>query len=118
MSGKIKVTRVDFGRIVMDGKEFDRDLIIDRGEIKKRKKKSSKPLRGHYGHTPLTPAENIPWKCKRLVIGTGHSGMLPVVDELKEEAEKRGIELLILKTTDALRYLNEKGTNLVLHLTC
>ncbi len=118
MGKKMKVDRFEFGSIVIDGKEYTSDLVIEGREIKKRKKKNSKPYRSRYGHTPLSAKENIPWDCKRLVIGMGCSEMLPVMDDVKKKAEKRGVELLQLKTDEALQHLNEKGTNLILHLTC
>ena len=39
-------------------------------------------------HTPLFVEEAIPWKCRRLFVGTGAYGKLPVMDELKLEAER------------------------------
>jgi hypothetical protein len=44
----------------------DHDVVIDRGEIHKRKKKASKKFRKAFGHTPLLLEERIPWKCRRL----------------------------------------------------
>jgi hypothetical protein len=54
-----------------------------------------------------------------LVVGTGE-GALPVMDEVKREAERRKIELLILPTQEAMELLNHdaKGTNAILHVTC
>jgi hypothetical protein len=46
----------------------DHDLITGRGKIHKRKKGASRQFRGAYGHTPLSDAEDIPWRCRRLVI--------------------------------------------------
>ena len=116
------VDMLSFGKIVLDGKTYDHDLVIDRGEIGKRKKGESKPLKGRYGHTPLTPRENIPWDCRRLVIGTGMSEALPVTDELREEADRLGVELQLMPTPDAAALLEQTGTgggtNFVLHLTC
>jgi hypothetical protein len=36
-----------------------------------------------------TPSEEeqVPWKCRRLVIGTG-TGALPLMDEVKQEAKR------------------------------
>ena len=42
-----------------------------------------------YGHTPLSAAEDIPWQCRRLVIGTGADGALPVMKEVHEQARRR-----------------------------
>jgi hypothetical protein len=63
--------------------------------------------------------EEIPWNCHRLVIGTG-GGALPVMDEVKREAERRNVELCILRTVEAIKELkhNARRTNAILHLTC
>ena len=65
-----------------------RSVVIDREEVRKRKKKPSKKFREAFGHTPLSAEEKIPWKCKRLVIGTG-TGALPIMDDVKKEAKRR-----------------------------
>jgi hypothetical protein len=62
-----------FGRIRIDGIEYVYDVVIDRGKVGKRKKKASKKFREAFGHTPLSPGEEILWKCHRLVVGTGES---------------------------------------------
>ncbi len=95
-------------------------MVIDRGEIRKRKKKPSKKFRDEFGHTPLSIEEEIPWKCRRLVIGTGAHGSLPVMKDTKLEAERRKIKLLILPTAQAIDALTEDpdNTNAILHVTC
>jgi len=116
----MQITAFSFGSIEIDGVTYDRDVVIDRGKIYKRKKKASKKFRDAFGHTPLSLEEPIPWKCRRLVIGTGAHGGLPVMHELEREARKRKIELVTLPTPDAIKELNRgaKGTNAVLHVTC
>jgi len=108
-----------FGSIRIDGVTYPHDVVIDRGEILKRKKKPSKKFRDAFGHTPLSIEEQIPWKCRRLVIGTG-AGALPVMEEVKREAKRRGVELLILPTAEALAALERDpaDTNAILHVTC
>ncbi len=109
-----------FGFIQIDGMVYEYDLVIDRGEIRKRKKKASKEYRAAYGHTPLSIKEDIPWRCRRLVVGTGAQGALPVMDEVVQEAKRRKVELLSLPTTEAIAILNGAGkeTNAILHVTC
>jgi hypothetical protein len=109
-----------FGSIRIDGQTFEHDVVIDRGRIRKRSKKASKPLRDTYGHTPLSAREAIPWDCRRLVIGTGADGALPVMDEVLEEARRRKVEVVSLPTREAIAVLQEerKKTNAVLHVTC
>ena len=108
-----------FGSIRIDGVSYDHDVVIDRGDVWKRKKKASKKFREAFGHTPLSLEEKIPWKCRRLVVGTGE-GALPVMDEVKREAERRKVELLILPTEEAMDLLNRhaKSTNAIFHVTC
>lgn len=109
-----------FGSIEIDGKTYDNDVVLDRGVVRKRNKKASRPLRSAYGHTPLSLAENIPWDCRRLVVGTGAHGALPLVPEVRREAERRGVELVAVPTADAIALLEEdsEDTNAVLHVTC
>ena len=109
-----------FGAIRIDGATYEHDVVIDRGEVSKRRKKDSKKFRDEFGHTPLSIEEKIPWKCRRLVIGTGAYGRLPVMDEVGREAGARGIELLVLPTVEAINELqeNSEDTNAILHVTC
>ncbi len=109
-----------FGAIKIDGVTYEHDVVIDRGKIRKRKKKPSKKFREEFGHTPVSVEERIPWKCQRLVIGTGRYGSLPVMDEVKLEAHRQKIDLLILPTDEAIQTLAKKpyDTNAILHVTC
>lgn len=83
------------------------------------RKKPSKKFREAFGHTPLSLEEEIPWKCRRLMIGTG-TGALPVMEEVKREAKRRKIKLLILPTVEAIEELKQRphDTNAILHVTC
>ena len=109
-----------FGSIRIDGITHEHDVVIEGGEIRKRKKKPSKKFREEFGHTPLSVEEDIPWKCRRLVIGTGAYGKLPVMTDVKREAERRKVELVIVPTAAAIEELqgNTKGINAILHVTC
>jgi len=60
-----------FGSIEIDDITYEHDVVIDRGDIRKRNKKPSKKFRDQFGHTPLSIKEDLPWKCRRLVVGTG-----------------------------------------------
>jgi hypothetical protein len=115
----MRFEKFSFGSIRIDGTNHKHDVVIDRGKVRKRKKKPSKQFRDTFGHTPLSIGEKIPWKCRRLVVGTG-TGALPVMDEVKKEAQRRKIELLILPTSEAIEVLrqNPEDTNAILHVTC
>jgi len=111
--------KFSFGSLQIDGRTYEQDVVIERGEIRKRKKRPSKKFRDEFGHTPLSIEEKIPWKCKRLVIGTGAYGRLPVMKEVQLEAERRHVELVVVPTNDALRLMErESDANAILHVTC
>jgi len=108
-----------FGTIQIDGITYEHDVVIDRGQVHKRSKRPSKKYRDQFGHTPLSMEEEIPWKCRTLVIGTG-TGALPIMEEVKQEARRRHIRLLVRPTADAIKLLQKtpQQTNAVLHITC
>ena len=108
-----------FGSIRIDGVTYGHDVVIDGEHVRERDKKPSKKYRKAFGHTPVSTDEKIPWKCRRLIIGTG-TGALPVMEEVKHEAQRRSVELLILPTTEAIAELeaHPKLANAILHITC
>jgi len=116
----MRFDKFSFGSLEIDGSSYEHDVLIDRGEIFKREKKPSKKFREQFGHTPLSVEEKIPWKCRQLVIGNGAYGRLPVMQEVRREAERRKIKLLVLPTIEAIEVLNQnpKDTNAILHVTC
>ncbi len=116
----MKFKAFSFGRIRIDGVTYDHDVVIDRGKVRKRKKKPSKKYRDAFGHTPVSVDEDVPWKCQRLVVGTGEEGALPVMEAVKLEAKRRKVELLIRPTAKAIETLKQRpdATNAILHVTC
>lgn len=115
---KVKVIR--FGKIKIDGKFYDYDVVIEKGRVHRRKKKASKIYGDQYDHTPVSIAENIPWNGKRLIIGMGIEGRLPIMPEVYHEARLRGVEIIAVRTEDACRILRDAGKNInaILHITC
>ena len=115
----MRFQKSSFGSIRIDAVTYEHDVVIDRGDVRKRKKKPSKKFREEFGHTPVSIEEKIPWQCRRLIIGTG-TGALPVMDDVKREAQRRKIELLVLPTKDAIEALKKHPheTNAILHVTC
>ena len=117
----MKARFVRFGVVEIDGRQYERDVVVMRDRVQRRHKKASRPLRDRYGHTPLSLAEPIPWACHRLIVGTGADGALPITDEVVAEAERRGVELIAVPTPDACRLLSRadlEDTAVILHVTC
>lgn len=119
-----KITKIKFGEIKINGETYEKDVVIENGKIRKRKKGPSKEYKksiGSNGHTPLTEFEEIPWDCKVLVIGIGMSKRLPVTDAFKAMAKEKGVELIMLRTPEAIDYFMENYTdemNAIFHITC
>jgi hypothetical protein len=110
-----------FGAVEIDGERYERDVVVDRGRVRKRRKKASRPLRDRYGHTPLSLLEPIPWHCRVLIVGTGADGALPIDPAVIEEARRRGVELVAVPTAEAcdrLSTADPEATAAILHVTC
>ena len=117
----MKARLIEFGEIEINGQRYDYDVLIERGRVRKRKKKPSKVYREQFGHTPLSIQETIPWGGERLVIGTGVYGSLPIMPEVYEEARRRGVEIIALPTKEACELLSQADTgeiHAILHVTC
>lgn len=114
----MQINKLTFGKIIIDDKQYDYDIIIDQGKIHKRDKSASRKLKLTHGHTPLTIEENIPWQCRRLIIGTGQYGSLPVLEEVYAQADERNVAIRAMPTPEAIKHVDEPETNFVLHLTC
>ena len=110
-----------FGTIVVEGQRYDHDVVVEAGRVRPRKKGPSKEHRSRFGHTPLSAGEDIPWSGPRLVVGTGHSGRLPIMDEVRDEAAARGVELIAAPTAEACEMLADIDSgqvHAILHVTC
>ena len=114
----MNVENVKFGQIIIDGQEYSKDIVIDKGLISRRDKKASKAMKSGFGHTPLTLGENIPWDCKILIVGTGQYKRLPIDNSVRDKAQEAGVLLKEMSTPRAVDHINDPDTNLILHLTC
>jgi hypothetical protein len=117
----MKAKLVAFGEVDIDGERFMRDIVIDAGRIRPRRKGPSKVFRDDYGHTLLSTAEDIPWGGRRLIVGTGADGSLPIAPDVYREAVRRGVEVTAVPTADACRLLADlkrRDVYAVLHVTC
>ena len=112
---------ISFGLIEVGGRRFSHDVVLEGGAVRRRKKGASKAYRDRYGHAPLSPDEAIPWSARRLIIGTGVSGQLPIMPNLYEEARRRRVEIVAEPTDVACRLLqavDPRDVAAVLHVTC
>lgn len=117
----MKTHLIRFGLLEIDGERYDYDVLIKGGKIKKRKKGPSHQYKEQFGHTPLSDGEKLPLKGKKLIIGTGLFGALPVMDGVFDLAAEQGVEVVAVKTPDACKLINEmldEEVHAILHITC
>ena len=117
----MKARLLGIGDIELEGKRYDADVVIERGQVRRRRKKPSKPYRDRFGHTPISADESIPWGGPTLIVGTGADGRLPIMAQVYKEAARRNVEIIALPTEAACRLiadLEPDEVNAVLHVTC
>lgn len=117
----MKIEYPAFGEIVVDGKRYDHDVVIENGRVRSRDKGPSRSLKAQFGHTPLSSEESIPWSSPTLLIGSGYSGRLPITPELAEQAGEHDVKLVVIPTSRAVDLLNGSEVsemNAILHVTC
>jgi hypothetical protein len=107
----------DFGRIVINGKRYNSDLIVFSDKVRDgwwRKE-------GHRLHVDDLK-DVLEFKPEVLVVGTGYSGLMRIPLETRRYVESEGIEFLTQKTAEACETFNRlvKSRRVVaaLHLTC
>ncbi|MGB7115117.1 MAG: MTH938/NDUFAF3 family protein [Anaerolineales bacterium] len=112
-----KIDSYRFGRIVIDGQAYSRDVIILPDRVIRDWWRGS----GHILHPDdlLLVFEASP---EVLVVGQGSVSRMQVLDETKQALEEAGIELISLPTKEACQKYNEVRTQYdaaaALHLTC
>jgi hypothetical protein len=113
----VTIEEYEYGRIVVDGREERRDLILTRSGIHPNWwRKDGHSLTLDDLETVLTEPPDV------LVVGTGTSGNMRPVPGLEDALGSRGIEVEIMPTLDAVRRFNEllgvRNVAAALHLTC
>jgi hypothetical protein len=121
MTEKMKIDDYTFGRITIDGEAYHKDLWIKDGKIKKRDKSIAKSKFG-TSHT-ITKKELkkvLTLKTKRVIIGTGNSGLVTLTAKAQKYLEEQDIELEMYQTGELTQRNIEirESDSGVIHLTC
>lgn len=108
----------EFGRIVIDGHEYDGDCLIVRGAVQS-------DWRRKEGHRlePDDLAAILAARPTILVVGCGASAMMTISQSVRQAFERNGIRLEASDTARAVRRFNElsdQHTDIAgaFHLTC
>ena len=111
-----RIENYDFGRIVVDGEELTRDVII----LPDRLVTNWWRVDGH--RLVLADLDDVLGELPdQLVIGTGAYAQMRPDPETLEQLRQRGVEIETLPTGDAVRRYGEldpRRTAAALHLTC
>jgi len=114
--------KTGFGWIKIKGSRYDYDVVIHvDGSVTRRKKKASKPLKGAYGHTPLSEMELdivAREKPEVVLVGTGQYANLPITPAARSLLSS--YSAIVKPTPLLLRDIpGEKRTFIaIIHVTC
>jgi hypothetical protein len=111
-----------FGSITIEGKRFERDVIIRLGsDVEKRKKKLSKAIYGTSHTLSLDEARYVYQEgAERLIVGAGQFGLVELSGEAADFFKRQGCQVDLLPTEQAIKAWNSaKGSVIGLfHVTC
>ncbi len=114
----MRIESYRFGRMVVDGREYRKDLkILPPSVVENWWRKE-----GHKLHLEDI-GDILEYAPEVLVVGTGAYGFMKVLSEVKEELSRRGIRLIAERTSRAVEAFNslyEEGKRVcgAFHLTC
>ena len=117
-----KVSRFDFGSIVIDGKQYSYDVVVlPDGTIKEREASKAK----FGGHTigKAEIEELAKMKPETVIVGTGTDGMATVSEDGQAYARGAKLNLVVLASSKAIEKLNQltregKRVAALIHITC
>ena len=113
--GKI-IEEYSFGRVVISGKGYTKDVLIIGGKVYPDWFRKS----GHFLEKddlgPILEAE-----VHTLIIGIGYNSVMRVGKDVREYCREKGIKLIVLGSREAVDKVNElmgEGVAAGIHLTC
>jgi hypothetical protein len=111
-----RIERYRFGRIVVDGDEQNRDVIVLPDRV------VTNWWRADGHRLVLADLDDVLEELPaHLLVGTGASGQVQPAPETLEQLRARGVEVEALPTEEAVRRYGEldpRRTAAALHLTC
>lgn len=118
----MRIEGTEFGSITIDGKAYDHDVVIRlSGKVARREKKLSSEKYGTSHIISKAEAKEVfEDGCDQLIIGTGQAGNVHLSPEAKEFFEKRGCQVVLQPTPDAIQTFNQSHEKKIglMHVTC
>jgi hypothetical protein len=118
----MQIEATTFGSITIDGKTYERDVVIRlSGEVVKRKKKLSKKLYGTSHTLSKDEAKFVFEKgCELLILGSGQVGNVHLSPEAEAYFAKKDCRVLLHRTPEAANLFNKSHVKKIglFHVTC
>lgn len=113
---RMKLSGYRFGKVEVDGVPYTEDVQVLPDGVRSWWRKE-----GHKVH-PDDLRDALQAGAEVVIIGTGYFGRVEVTEEAKRALSERGVELMALKTGEAVEAFNEVSRKrracALLHLTC
>lgn len=112
----MKINNYEFGKIEIDGKEYDYDVIISFDKV------DSWWRRESHDVVVEDVKKILDKKPKTIIFGTGDPGLMKVSEQTRKELENLGIEVIVEPTKTVCEIYNKLSEKpdvfAALHLTC
>lgn len=118
---RMRIEEYSFGTIRIDGEVYSKDLWLINGKIDKRDKSIAKSKFGTSHKICAKELKKIVTKkTKRVIIGSGASGLVTLTEKALKFLDDNDIKLEIYKTSDLLVKKIEifEDDSGIIHLTC
>jgi hypothetical protein len=119
---KPTIERTIFGSVTIEGRRYERDVLIRLdGSVKKRKKKLSKAVYGTSHTISLDEAKHVYQKgADLLIVGAGQYGLVELSAEAADYFSRKHCEVERLRMKDAIQAWNEAEGAVIglFHVTC
>ena len=117
------IDSTEFGEITIDNKKYHQVLIVGDLVMERDTEKLEKLFGTTHGIGEWERDELVKGNPEIIIIGTGQGGAMNVDGEIANGLAKKGIELIVASTPEAIEIYNEKikegkRINALIHTTC
>lgn len=117
----VQINETEFGKIVVDGKTYDHDIVIDANGIVARRSRTSERWYGTHHVICTEEIKNLLLtKPQVLIIGLGQYKACRLEQGVERECSKYGTKLIAEATPKAIKIFNEAEARKagLFHVTC